>query len=133
MELLIAARTLQGAFGAVMLPQVFGLIRELFAPQEMGKVWGIFGPIAGLSAILGPVVAGLLIDVADWRVIFLVNVPIGAFVILAGGRLLPEGAPTATSRRIDVRGVPAGRRRDGACSSTRWCRAASWAGRRGAS
>ncbi len=104
MGFLIAARTLQGGLGAVMLPQVFGLIRELFAPEEMGKAWGIFGPIAGLSAILGPVLAGLLIDVADWRVIFLVNVPIGAFVILAGGRLLPEGAPTATSRRIDVRG-----------------------------
>src|ERR1700754_2690153 len=63
MDVLIAARTLQGGLGAVMLPQVFGLIRELFPPQEMGKAWGIFGPIAGLSAILGPVLAGLLIDV----------------------------------------------------------------------
>src|SRR4051794_10639785 len=92
MELLIAARTLQGAFGAVMLPQGFGLIRELFPPQDLGKVWGIFGPIAGLSAILGPVVAGLLIHAADWRAIFLVNVPVGAFVVLAGVKLLPETA-----------------------------------------
>ena len=92
MELLIAARTLQGAFGAVMLPQGFGLIRELFPPQDLGKVWGIFGPIAGLSAILGPVVAGLLIHAADWRAIFLVNVPIGAFVVVAGAKLLPETA-----------------------------------------
>src|SRR3954471_6739019 len=119
MELLIAARTLQGAFGAVMLPQGFGLIRELFPPQELGKVWGIFGPIAGLSAILGPVVAGLLIHAADWRAIFLVNVPVGAFVVLAGARLLPETARmeaatrgnhaerggVATARaRIDLRG-----------------------------
>jgi EmrB/QacA subfamily drug resistance transporter len=103
-ELLIAARVLQGGLGAVMLPQVFGLIRELFPPNEMGRAWGIFGPIAGLSAILGPIVAGLLIDVADWRAIFLVNVPVGAFVLLAGSRLLPEGAPTERSRRIDVRG-----------------------------
>jgi EmrB/QacA subfamily drug resistance transporter len=104
MELLIAARVLQGGLGAIMLPQVFGLIRELFPPDEMGKAWGIFGPIAGLSAILGPVLAGLLIDVADWRAIFLVNVPVGAFVVIAGARLLPEGAPTESSRRLDVRG-----------------------------
>src|SRR3954469_1017796 len=43
MELLIAARTLQGAFGAVILPQAFALIRELSPPQDLGKVWGIFG------------------------------------------------------------------------------------------
>ncbi len=109
MELLIAARTLQGAFGAVMLPQGFGLIRELFPPQDLGKVWGIFGPIAGLSAILGPVVAGLLIHAADWRAIFLVNVPVGAFVVLAGARLLPEAARgvgdvAGGKVRIDVRG-----------------------------
>jgi MFS family permease len=105
MELLIAARTLQGAFGAVMLPQGFGLIRELFPPQDLGKVWGIFGPIAGLSAILGPVVAGLLIHAADWRAIFLVNVPVGAFVVLAGVKLLPETA----SMRGDVARGGAGR------------------------
>jgi EmrB/QacA subfamily drug resistance transporter len=106
MELLIAARTLQGAFGAVMLPQVFGLIRELFAPHEMGKAWGIFGPIAGLSAVLGPVVAGLLIEAADWRAIFLVNVPVGAVVLVAGAKLLPETKPVKA--RIDVRGFIVG-------------------------
>jgi EmrB/QacA subfamily drug resistance transporter len=108
MALLIAARTLQGGFGAVMLPQGFGLIRELFPPHEMGKAWGIFGPIAGLSAILGPVVAGLLIHAADWRAIFLVNVPVGAFVVFAGAKLLPEGAPTERTRRIDLRGFAIG-------------------------
>jgi EmrB/QacA subfamily drug resistance transporter len=108
MGVLIAARVLQGAFGAVMLPQGFGLIRELFGPAEMGKAWGIFGPVAGLSAILGPVLAGTLIHVADWRAIFLVNVPVGAFVLAVGSRTLPEGAPTATSRRIDVRGFALG-------------------------
>ncbi len=106
MAVLIGARTLQGAFGAVMLPQVFGLIRELFPPQELGKVWGVFGPIAGLSAILGPVLAGLLIHAAGWRAIFLVNVPVGAFVLIAGARLLPETA--AVKARIDVRGFAVG-------------------------
>src|SRR6266487_3842568 len=50
-EALIAFRALQGGLGAVMVPQVFGLIRDLFAPPEMGKAFGILGPAAGLSEI----------------------------------------------------------------------------------
>lgn len=85
------------------MPQGFGLIRELFPPRELGKVWGIFGPIAGLSAILGPVVAGLLIHAADWRAIFLINAPIGAFVVPAGAKLLPETARLgARGDRVDA-------------------------------
>ena len=104
-ETLIAARVLQGAVGAVMVPQVFGMIRELFVPDEMGKAWGIMGPVSGLSALLGPVVAGLLIDAdvlgTGWRSVFLINVPIGAYVLIAGRRHLPEVAPTTASRRMD--------------------------------
>ncbi len=108
-ETLIAARALQGGIGAVMVPQVFGMIRVLFAPDEMGKAWGILGPVSGLSAVLGPVVAGLLID-ADlfglgWRTVFLINLPIGAFVLLAGSRHLPDVAPVTASRRLDGTGT----------------------------
>ena len=109
-ELLIGSRALQGALGAVMLPQVFGLIRDLFPPDEMGKAWAVLGPVSGLSAVLGPIVAGLLIDAdifgTGWRSIFLVNVPVGAFVLYVGGRFLPAGAPTEQrARRLDVTGM----------------------------
>ncbi len=81
-EALIAFRALQGGVGAIMVPQVFGLIRDLFPPREMGKAFGILGPACGLSAILGPVVSGLLIDAdlfgTGWRMIFLVNVPVAS-------------------------------------------------------
>jgi EmrB/QacA subfamily drug resistance transporter len=94
---LIAARAVQGAFGAVMLPQVFGLIRDLFEPHEMGKAFGIYGPVMGLSAMLGPIASGGLISAdvfgTGWRMIFLVNVPVGLLALVAGGRLLPAGAP----------------------------------------
>ena len=53
---------LQGLFGAVMVPQGFGLIRDLFPPREIGKAFGALGPVIGLSTILGPIVAGVLID-----------------------------------------------------------------------
>jgi EmrB/QacA subfamily drug resistance transporter len=102
---LIAFRIVQGAVGAVMVPQVFGLIRDLFPPHEMGKAWGVFGPVAGLSAMLGPIVAGGLIKAdllgTGWRMIFLVNVPVAAYVLIVGGRLLPGQTTKPASRRLD--------------------------------
>src|ERR1700719_2185695 len=90
---LIAARAAQGALGAIMLPQVFGLIRDLFAEREMGRAFGVYGPVMGLSAMVGPIAAGGLISAdvlgAGWRMIFLVNVPIGLAALVLGARLLP--------------------------------------------
>ena len=60
-EMLIAFRGMQGLFGAVMLPQGLGLIKEMFAEKEMGAAFGMFGPVMGLSSVGGPVLAGWLI------------------------------------------------------------------------
>jgi MFS family permease len=92
---LIAARAAQGLTAAIMLPQVFGLIRELFQAHEMGKAFGVYGPVMGLSAMLGPIASGGLIaaDVfgTGWRMIFLVNVPVGLIALAVGARVLPAG------------------------------------------
>lgn len=103
--MLITSRVVQGAFSAIMLPQGFGLIRDLFPPKEMGKAWAVFGPIMGLSAMLGPIVGGGLVDLAGWRSIFLVNLPIAAFVLIVTAKFCPAIAPTSTSRRLDFGGV----------------------------
>ena len=105
-EMLIASRVLQGGFGAVMVPQGFGLIRDLFPPAEMGKAWAVFGPVMGVSAVLGPVIGGVLLD-ADplglgWRSIFLVNVPIALLALAIGVRHLPRVAPAAAGARLDL-------------------------------
>lgn len=96
-EALIAFRLVQGLFAASMIPQGFGLVREAFPPQELAKAFGMFGPVIGGSAILGPIVGGVLVDAnlfgAGWRSIFLVNVPLGVAALIAGARLLPEGKP----------------------------------------
>ncbi len=93
---LIAARAAAGLLGAIMLPQVFGLIRDLFAAHEMGKAFGVYGPVMGLSAMLGPIASGGLISAnlfgAGWRMIFAVNVPVGLAALALGARLLPAGA-----------------------------------------
>ena len=90
---LIAARLLQGACAAIMIPQGFGIIRAAFG-EESGKAFALFGPVIGLSAVLGPVLGGVLVEAdlfgTGWRLIFLVNLPLAIAALVAGARLLPE-------------------------------------------
>ncbi|MQY08118.1 MFS transporter [Actinomadura macrotermitis] len=96
---LIAARVAQGLCAAVMVPQGFGLIRDLFG-RETGKAFALFGPVIGLATVLGPIVAGLLVDAdlfgTGWRAVFLINLPIGLYGLVVGARVLP--APRGTDR-----------------------------------
>jgi EmrB/QacA subfamily drug resistance transporter len=89
-EALIAFRLLQGACAALMIPQGFGIIRAAFGPDEIGKAFALFGPVIGLSAVLGPVLGGVLVDGPGWRWIFFVNLPLAAAALIGGARLLPE-------------------------------------------
>src|SRR3954447_5552551 len=105
---LIGARALQGLCGALLVPQCFGLIRDLFPPKEIGKAFGALGPVIGLSTIAGPIVAGLLVNAdlagTGWRAGFFINAPLGLFALLPGARALPAGRPDRTVR-LDVLGV----------------------------
>ena len=106
---LIAARAAQGLLGAIMLPQVFGLIRDMFEAHEMGKAFGVYGPVMGLSAMLGPIAAGGLISAnvlgTGWRMIFLVNVPVGLAALALGARTLPAASAGSGARRLDLPGA----------------------------
>jgi EmrB/QacA subfamily drug resistance transporter len=93
----IAARVLMGVAASCVLPPALSLLAVLFPPELRPKAVGIWAAVAGVALALGPVVGGVLVDVAGWRWVFLVNVP---FVLLAaplGLRWLPEsrrpGAP----------------------------------------
>jgi len=93
--MLIVTRLFQGSMAALMVPQVMSLMQVMYKPEERGGVNGLFGALGGLSASLGPVVGGLLIKAniagLDWRPIFLINVPIGIFGLIAGAKYLPRG------------------------------------------
>ncbi len=108
-EALIACRVLQGALGAVMIPQGFGIIRELFGDEGQQKAFAVFGPVMGLSAVAGPVIGGALVDLdlfgTDWRLVFLVNVPLGLAAIALGLRHLPRTESAARGERIDLASV----------------------------
>ncbi|HEY2318496.1 MAG TPA: MFS transporter [Solirubrobacteraceae bacterium] len=107
-DLLIVIRALQGGFGALLIPQGFGLLKEVFPEEEMGKVFGSFGPVMGLSAIAAPILAGVLIDAdifsTGWRMVFLINLPIGIAAFAGAVRYLPHGA-TRPGTRLDLRGM----------------------------
>ena len=105
---LIAFRALQGAFGALLIPQGFGMLKEVFADEEMPKVYAVFGPAMGLSAIIAPILAGVLIGAdlggTGWRLVFLINLPVGALTFVAALKTLPRGA-SHPGVRLDVTGM----------------------------
>jgi EmrB/QacA subfamily drug resistance transporter len=112
MTVLVVARVLQGLIGALMIPQGFGLIRDLFPPQQMSKAFAALGPVIGLSTVAGPIAAGLLVDAdlfgTGWRMIFLINVPLAGFALLAGRIALPAATMTEREdrpRRLDLTGM----------------------------
>ena len=108
-QALIAARALQGALAAIMVPQGFGLIREMFGEEGQQRALGVFGPVMGLAAVVGPVLGGGLVNLdvfsTGWRAIFLVNVPLGLIAIAVGRRHLPASPPTRPHARLDAPSV----------------------------
>jgi EmrB/QacA subfamily drug resistance transporter len=106
---LIAARVVQGLSAAMLTPQAFGLIRDLFPPERMTKAFAALGPVIGLSTVAGPIVAGLLIKAdllgTDWRALFLINLPLGAFALVVGGRVLPARPAAHGKVRLDGLGT----------------------------
>jgi EmrB/QacA subfamily drug resistance transporter len=104
---IIVARLIQGAFGALLIPQGFGILGSVFPREHIGKAFSTFGPILGLSAVGGPLLAGVLIDAnlfgLSWRPMFLINIVLGVAGLVAGLRLLPRDRGDA-SVRIDGSG-----------------------------
>ena len=106
--LLILFRIVQGAGAGLMVPQVLSTIQVTIPPRDRGRAFGLFGATIGIATILGPLVGGALISLnlfgTDWRMIFLVNIPVGIASITAAFRLLPETvAPDAP--RLDIPGA----------------------------
>jgi EmrB/QacA subfamily drug resistance transporter len=108
-DALIAGRALQGLAAAIMIPQCFGLIRELFGDEGQQRAFAIFGPVMGLAAVAGPLLGGAIVDAdvlgTGWRAIFLINVPVGLVALAVGRATLPRTAPVAPGGRLDLPSV----------------------------
>lgn len=92
---LVIARVLQGLAGGIYLPAITAFIQLLFVGRVRGRAFAIMGAVIGVASALGPLVGGLLIDGfgadAGWRLVFTVNVPIGAVALIFALVLLPRG------------------------------------------
>ena len=86
---LIAARVVQAAGAAVLMPASLGLLLPEFPPEKRGLAIGLWAAVGGTAAAAGPVIGGLLVELS-WRWVFLVNIPIGIAAIVAGARVLHE-------------------------------------------
>ncbi|MGW3510445.1 MFS transporter [Streptomyces sp. NPDC000994] len=107
-DMLVAARLLQGAMAAMMVPQVLSIVHATFPAHERGKVFGLFGAIVGLGAVSGPLLGALLTEWnlfgLEWRPIFLINLPVGVLALVLGNRFISESkAPRAL--KLDLVGV----------------------------
>ncbi|HLM84676.1 MAG TPA: MFS transporter [Solirubrobacteraceae bacterium] len=102
---LIAARVVQAAGGALMLPTSLGLMLPEFAPHERHVAIGVWAATGGIAAACGPPLGGLLVQ-ADWRLVFLVNLPIGLAGLGFGLRTLAERRELGAARP-DVLGAGA--------------------------
>lgn len=105
---LIAARVVQGAAAAMMVPQVLATIQVGFPLEERARAFGMYGALNGLAAATAPIVGGLLVgnDVLGlrWRSVFLINLPIGVLAFAGAAALMPESR-SADRPPLDVPGV----------------------------
>ena len=100
---LVAARVVQGLGAALMSPQTMTVITRMFPARTRGSALGIWGATAGVATLVGPLLGGLLVDLAGWRWIFWVNVPVGLFALWRAAVHLPR--LPSRSHSFDVLGV----------------------------
>jgi len=104
-EMLIFARLLQGAGGALLTPGSLALIEASFRPADRARAIGAWSGLGGVATALGPLLGGYLIGAISWRAIFLINLPIGAFVIWAAIRHVPESLDQDAGGGLDHSGA----------------------------
>jgi MFS family permease len=105
---LIAARLAQGATAALMVPQVLATIHVLFVDEARSRAFAIYGVVLGLAGAAGFLLGGVLVTLdlsgLGWRVVFFVNVPLGALIVAAALALVPT-APRRAGTRLDIPGA----------------------------
>ena len=104
LEVLVAARSLQGVAAAGMSVTSLALVLDAYPVERRATGVGLWGAAAAIAAASGPPLGGLLVEVADWRWIFLVNLPIGALVVFAGLRVLQESRDERATGMPDLPG-----------------------------
>jgi EmrB/QacA subfamily drug resistance transporter len=100
-----AARAGQGLGAAMLSPAALSIITTSFHGADRAKALGVWGAVGGAGAAIGVLMGGTLTELVDWRAIFLINLPIGIAVAVAGMKVVPADAARAQWRGLDLRGA----------------------------
>ena len=101
---LIGARVLQGVGGALLTPGSLAIIESSFRREDRSRAIGSWSAFGAIATAVGPLLGGWLVEAVDWRAIFFINVPLGAFVVWAARRHVPETRDESIEGRLDVAG-----------------------------
>ena len=101
MEFLIAARVLQGAAGALLVPGSLAIITASFEGEEQGRAFGIWAGASAATSILGPFVGGVLVNTLSWRMAFFINLPFLVIAYVATRRYMQESRDEGSSSHFD--------------------------------
>jgi EmrB/QacA subfamily drug resistance transporter len=101
---LVAARVVQGVGAALIAPASLAIVLDSFPVEKRATGVGLWGAAAAAAAATGPTLGGALVELADWRLVFLVNLPLGAAILWAGARRL-AARPPRDSRLPDLPGA----------------------------
>ena len=104
-QLLVAGRFVQGIGGALLTPGSLAIIDAVFHPDDRTRAIGVWAGLTAVAAAIGPVVGGYLTVAVSWRAIFLINLPLGAVVVVAAVLRVPETRDPARARALDLRGA----------------------------
>lgn len=104
-EVLVAARLLQGAAAALLTPGSLALIQASFVPADRGRVIGRWAGLGGIAAAVGPALGGWLVDVASWRWVFWINMPVAAVAVWLTWRHVPESCDLQSPTPFDAVGA----------------------------
>jgi EmrB/QacA subfamily drug resistance transporter len=99
--LLVAARAAQGLGAAIMLALTIAMVGETVPKARIGSAMGLLGTMSAIGTTLGPSLGGLLIAGFGWRMIFLVNLPLGLLNLILAYRYLPVDQPAAKTKRAN--------------------------------
>src|SRR5512135_2654321 len=103
-EALVGARALQGAGGALLTPGSLAILQASFAPADRPRAIGAWSGLGGVATALGPFLGGWLIDAVSWRLVFFINLPLAAAVVVVTVRHVPESRDPGATGGVDVPG-----------------------------
>jgi EmrB/QacA subfamily drug resistance transporter len=102
---LVGGRIAQGVGGALLTPGSLAILEASFRPEDRSRAIGAWSGLSGVASAIGPFLGGWLVDAGSWRWIFLINLPLSAFVVVVAARHVPESSDPEASRHVDGRGA----------------------------